>query len=89
MTKHETARIIDTLKQEPDKFYYDFYYDAFNDALDDGQTLKPWPDPSDPQRQTIVRHVSDMHLWQTESKCDPADVANRLEQYAELRDLLV
>ena len=85
MIEHETARIIDTVKQEPERFYYD----AFNDALDAGQTLKPWPDLSDPQRQTIVRHVSDMHLWQTESKCDPNDVANRLEQHEELRDLLV
>lgn len=85
MIEHETARIIETVKQEPERFYYD----AFNDALDTGQTLKPWPDLSDPQRQTIVRHVSDMHLWQTESKCDPADVANRLEQYEDLRDLLV
>ena len=85
MIEHDIARIIDTVKQEPERFYYD----AFNDALDDGQTLKPWPDLSDPQQQTIVRHVSDMNLWQTESKYDPNVVALRLEQYPELRDLLV
>ena len=70
--------------QEPERFYYD----SFNDALDGEQSLKQWADLPDPQRQTIIRHVSDTDLWQTESKCDPQDVALRLEQYQELRDLL-
>ena len=83
--EQQVDNIVNTLEHDPDRFYYD----AFNDALDRGQTLKPWPDLSEPQRQTIVRHVRDMHLWQTESKCDPGDAAERLEQYAELRELLV
>ena len=85
MNETNTATHFGAPHREPLRYLYD----AFNDALDNEQSLKPWADLSDPQRQTIARHVGDMYMWQTESKCDPSDVALRLQQHEDLRDLLV
>ena len=79
-----TTSLIQRLKTEPNWIYYD----ALNRVEPLGRQLKPWEELDEQQRATIVLHVNDMWLWQTEGKVDPNDVDLRFESYPELRELL-
>ena len=79
-----TESLIQRLADEPGWFYYD----ALNQAEPMGRQLKPWEELDEQQRDTIVRHVSDMSSWRAEGKVDPNDADLRFEGYPELRELL-
>ena len=65
------------------------HHDTFNETLDREQSLKPWPDLSDPQPQTDGRHTSNSRMRPTENQPDPSAVAQRrLRQHEDLSDQL-
>lgn len=65
-----------------------FCYDALNKVEPLGRQLQPWEEMNGVQRAAIVRHVSAMYLYRTESKVDPADAEIMFENNPELRELL-
>ena len=64
------------------------HHDTFNETLDREQSLKPWPDLSNPHPQTDARHKGKSRMRQTENQPHASTVAKRLRQHEDPSDQL-